>query len=78
MAQAKRSRQATAAEAAALTVVYEKLTELLNTLRDARMKIQHEALQAIVDEQIDRQLEADAQLRSAILDHTGKPVADPY
>ena len=78
MAQAKRSRQATAAEAAALTAVYEKLAELQNALRDARMKVQHEALQAIIDEQIDRQLEADAQLRAAILDHTGKPVADPY
>ena len=78
MAEAKRSRQATAAEAAALRAVYEKLTELLNTLRDTRSKIQHQALRSILDEQIDRQLEADAQLRGAILDHTGKPVADPY
>ena len=62
----KRSRQATPAEAALSRAVYEKLTELLNTLRDARMKSSARRPD-IVDEQIDRQLEADAQLRSAIL-----------
>jgi hypothetical protein len=72
------SKQATAAEAAAITGVYEKLAELLNALKDARMKVHHPALQALINDQIDQQLRADDQLRAAILEHTGKPVVDPY
>jgi hypothetical protein len=71
-------KQATPAEAEALIAVYAKLTDLLNALRDARSAIHHEALLAVVNEQIDRQLEADTQLRNAIVDYTGKPVVDPY
>ena len=72
------AKQATAAEAAALNAVYEKLTDLLNALRDARIKVHHAELQALLNEQIDRQLQADDQIRTAILEHTGKPVIDPY
>ncbi len=72
------AKLATAAEAAVLNGVYEKLADLLNALRDARMKVHHPELQAVLDEQIDRQLQADDQLRAAILEYTGKPVIDPY
>jgi hypothetical protein len=72
------ARQATAAEAAALAAVYEKLAALLDALRDARGTVHHEALLALINEQIDRQLEADDTLRSAIVEFTGKPVIDPY
>ena len=72
------AKQATAAEAAVLTTVYEKLTDLLIALRDARIKVHHPELQALINEQIDRQLQADDQIRAAILEHTGKPVIDPY
>ncbi len=71
-------KQATAAEAAVINGVYEKLADLLNALKDARIKVHHSDLQALIDEQIDRQLQADDQLRAAILEHTGKPVVDPY
>ena len=72
------SKQATATEAATLNAVYEKLADLLNTLRDARMNVHHPDLQAVIDEQIDRQLQADSHLRAAIMEYTGKPVVDPY
>ncbi len=72
------AKLATATEAAVLNGVYEKLADLLNALRDARMKVHHPELQAVLDEQIDRQLQADDQLRAAILEYTGKPVIDPY
>jgi hypothetical protein len=72
------AKLATAAEAAVLNGVYGKLADLLNGLRDARIKVHHPDLQAVLDEQIDRQLQADDQLRAAILEYTGKPVIDPY
>ena len=72
------AKQATAAEAAVINEVYEKLADLLNALRDARIKVHHPELLAVINEQIDRQLQADDQLRAAILEHTGKPVIDPY
>jgi hypothetical protein len=79
MAQAKHeSKQATAAEAAALSLVYQKLADLVSALRDARMQVHHPALVTLIDEQIDRQLEADTRLRRAIVEHTGQPVQDPY
>ena len=71
-------KQATAAEAAALNTVYEKLIELQTALRDARSKVRHPELLAVVNQQIDHQLAADDQLRKAIVDYTGKPVIDPY
>jgi hypothetical protein len=70
--------KATAAEAAAIGAVYEKLAELQNALRDARMKVHHTELLELVNEQIDYQLAADDRLRKAIVDFTGKPVEDPY
>jgi hypothetical protein len=72
------AKQATAAEAAVVGGVYEKLTDLLNALKDARGKVHHPELRALIDDQIDRQLQADDQLRAAILEFTGKPVVDPY
>lgn len=72
------AKQATAAEAAVLNGVYDKLADLLNALRDARMRINHAELRAVIDEQIDLQLQADDRLRAAIVEHTGKPVVDPY
>jgi len=71
-------RAATAAEAAALQRVYERLTDLLGALRAARGEIHNSALLAVVNAEIDRQLEADAALRRAVVDFTGKPVQDPY
>lgn len=70
--------QANGAEAAALQAVHEKLGDLLTTLREARGRIRHPELLAIVNAEIDRQLEADAALRQAIVDFTGKPAQDPY
>ena len=72
------AKQASTAEAAAINAVYEKLTDLLNALRDARIRIHHPELLAVVNDQIDRQLQADDQLRKAIVEWTGKPVVDPY
>ena len=72
------SRQATEGEAAALAAVYEKLAELLDALRDARAQVRHEALLAVINDEIDRLLAADDQLRKAIVEYTGKPVGDPY
>jgi hypothetical protein len=78
VAQARQPKQATAAEAAVLNAVYERLADLLNALRDARSKVQRPELLAVIDEQIDRQLQADDRLRAAIAEYTGKPVVDPY
>ncbi|MGH2353047.1 MAG: hypothetical protein ACRDI2_17100 [Chloroflexota bacterium] len=78
MAEAQQPKPATAAEAAAMNAVYEKLADLLTAMRDARARVRHPELLAIVNEQIDRQLEADAQLREAIVEYTGQPVQDPY
>jgi hypothetical protein len=61
-----------------MEAVYARLADLLNALRDARATVHHPALLAVINEQIDRQLEADTQLRNAIVEHTGKPVQDPY
>jgi len=72
------AKQATTAEAAVINGVYERLADLLNALRDARIKLHHPELLALVNEQIDRQLQADDRLREAILEYTGKPVIDPY
>ena len=72
------AKQATAADAAVLNGVYEKLADLLNALKDARSKVHHPELQALLDAQIDHQLRADDQFRAAILEYTGKPVVDPY
>ena len=71
-------KPATDAEAATLQRVYEKLAELLMTLREARSHIRHPELLAIVNAEIDRQLEADAALRQAVVEYTGRPVQDPY
>jgi hypothetical protein len=78
MAERKESPPATAAEAEALTTVYARLTDLITALRQARGRIRHPQLQALVDAEIDRQLEADGALRQALLDATGKPPVDPY
>jgi hypothetical protein len=67
-----------AAEAAALQAVYGRLSDLLSALRDARARIHHPDLLAVINAEIDRQLEADAALRRAIVDATGQPVQDPY
>ena len=72
------AKQPTAAESAAITAVYQKLGELQNTLRDARIRIHHAELLAVINEQIDYQLAADDRLRKAIVETTGKPVEDPY
>jgi hypothetical protein len=72
------AKPATAAEAAVLNAVYEKLADLLNALRDARSRVHHAELRAVIDAQIDRQLQSDDQLRAAIVEYTGKPVVDPY
>lgn len=66
------------ADAAALEALSERLSDLLTALRDTRGKVHHPALQAVLDDQIDRQLAADTRLREAILQHTGRPVNDPY
>jgi hypothetical protein len=71
-------KQATAAEAQALKTVYQKLSDLLDALRDARAQIHHEALQELINTQIDRQLEAEEQLRTAFVDYTGQPVQEGY
>ena len=75
---ARRPIHATATEAQALNAVYAKLSELLNALRDARVRVRHEELSALLNEEVDRLLEVDTRLREAILDYTGKPVEDPY
>ncbi|MBI3972013.1 MAG: hypothetical protein HY332_12045 [Chloroflexi bacterium] len=72
------SKQAKPAEAAAMNAVYEKLSNLMGTLRDAQIRIHHPELLAVVNDLIDRQLESDELLRRAILEHTGRPVQDPY
>jgi hypothetical protein len=77
MGEAQRRKQA-AAEVAALAAVYGHLPDLLNALRDARTKIHQEALLAVVDAQIERQLQTEEQLRRAFVDCTGRPVQDPY
>jgi hypothetical protein len=74
----RKSAAPTAAEAAALQAVYARLGDLLAALRDARARIRHPDLLAVVNAEIDRQLEADATLRRAIVDATGQPVQDPY
>jgi|GEM_PF-7132080 len=78
MSQSKPSRQASAAEAEVMRAVYAQLVTLLDTLREARSKLHHPQLLAVVNEQIDRQLEADDALRRAIVEYTGRPVEDPY
>lgn len=78
MSQLKPSRQASAAEAEAMRAVYAQLVALLDALREARSKLHHPQLLAVVNEQIDRQLEADNALRRAIVEYTGRPVEDPY
>jgi nitrate/nitrite-specific signal transduction histidine kinase len=71
-------RQATEDEGEALQAVYRQLAELLTTLRAARSRIRHPALLAVINEEIDRQLEADTALRKAMVDFTGRPAQDPY
>ncbi len=78
MSQSKSPRQATAAEAEAMRAVYAQLAALLDALREARSKVHHPQLLAVVNEQIDRQLAADDALRRAIVEYTGRPVEDPY
>ena len=78
MGEKQRPEQATAAEVAALAAVYGRLSDLLNALRDARTKIHQEALLAVVDAQIERQLQTEDQLRRAFVDYAGRPVQDPY
>jgi hypothetical protein len=78
MAQRKQPPPATAAEAEAFTTVYARLTDLITALRQARGRLRHPQLLALVDAEIDRQLEADGALRQALLDATGKPLVDPY
>jgi hypothetical protein len=75
MAEAKRT---SAAEAAALQAVYVRLADLLSALRQAQGQIRDPGLLAVINAEIDRQLEADAALRKAIVEHTGQPVQDPY
>lgn len=65
-------------EAAAVHAVYEKLSDLLSTLREAQIKIHHEQLHEVIDGLIDRQLAVEEELRTAIVDYTGRPVQDPY
>ena len=71
-------KRATADEVAALQGVYERLAALLTALREARARIHHPELLAVINAEIDRQLEADAALRRAMVDATGQPVQDPY
>lgn len=71
-------KHATAGEAAAVTAVYEKVSDLLNTLRDARMRVHHQALLAIIDQQIDVQLGAEDAIRKALAEYADKTVVDPY
>lgn len=71
-------KQATAAEAQAVKQVHQKVTELLDALRDARAAIHHETLSALINRQIDRQLEAEEQLRDAYVESVGQPIQDPY
>ena len=71
-------KRATAAEEAALQTVYQRLAALLTALREARAGVRHPELLAVINAEIDRQLEADAALRRAIVDATGQPVQDPY
>lgn len=71
-------KQATAAEAEALRTVYQRLSDLLDVLRDAHAKIHNEDLQKLIDEQVDRQLENEEQIRTAIVEYTGQPVQEGY
>ena len=65
-------------EAAAVNAVYEKLSDLLNALREAQSKIHHQQLHDVIDHVIDRFLAIEEELRTAIVEHTGRPVQDPY
>jgi hypothetical protein len=69
---------ATAAEVAALQSVYARLSDLLTALREARARVSHEHLLAVINTEIDRQLAADDALRRAMETATGRPVQDPY
>ncbi len=78
---ASRSRPpspAKAAEVAAQQDVYARLSDLLTALREARARVSHEDLLAVITTEIDRQLAADDALRRAMEVATGRPVQDPY
>ena len=73
-----RPEPATAAEVAALQNVYARLSDLLTALREARARVSHDDLLAVITTEIDRQLAADDALRRAMEAATGRPVQDPY
>ena len=63
---------------AALQDVYAHLSDLLTARREARARVSHEDLLAVITTEIDRQLAADDALRRAMEVATGRPVQDPY